>query len=134
MPSDGNWTLFWRKHKIIKDSPFKIRKKHSCLCLKKTKILKYDNMRTEWRQWDQSEGYCRGPGISHYLRDGSYIKRNRKVISAFEDQMFKIPRLTQRPFYSWISTSKTYVPLFNTQFKIPRGKKSSKTELPISRP
>lgn len=35
-----------------------------------------------------------------YLRDGSYIKRNRKVISAFEDQMFKIPRLTQRPFYS----------------------------------
>lgn len=35
-----------------------------------------------------------------HLRDGSYIKRNRKLISAFEDQMFKIPRLTQRPFYS----------------------------------
>lgn len=29
------------------------------------------------------------PGISPYLRDGSYIKRNRKLISAFKDQMFK---------------------------------------------
>lgn len=47
------------------------------------------------------EGCRFGPGIPPPPpRDGSYIKRNRKLISAFEDQMFKIPRLTQRPFYS----------------------------------
>lgn len=74
------------------------------------------------------------PWIFPHLHDSSYIKRNIKLISAFEDQMFKIPRLTQRPFYSLISTSKTYVPLFNTQFKIPRGRKPSKNGLPIFRP